>query len=175
MGAIPFHQLRVFAAGLVCGLLTCMAYLHLAGVRYYAVMDADLSRTPLAGPVRGARERPPARLRPHHSGIVGGSYAHLHGGPTLYVSHDRWLNVASIFTDDMVCDAHGRAPCAVLCCPACVEDPGCPFWSLRPAGWCRCRLRDRRLRSGAGMHWKGEEVPPVPPPGRPAYAQPLSP
>ena len=28
---------------------------------------------------------------------------------------------------------------------------------------------------GAGMHWKGGSPPPPLPPGRPAYAQPLSP
>ena len=32
-----------------------------------------------------------------------------------------------------------------------------------------------RKGCAAGMHWKGGEVPPRPPPGRPAYAQPLSP
>ena len=35
-------------------------------------------------------------------------------------------------------------------------------------------IPQRGGRSSAGMHWKGGRYPP-PPPGRPAYAQPLSP
>ena len=34
-----------------------------------------------------------------------------------------------------------------------LEDPGCLFRSLRPVGWCRCHLRDRRTIRMRPAHW----------------------
>ena len=51
------------------------------------------------------------------------------------------------------------------CCHTCLEDPGCLFGSVRPQGWCHCRLRDRQVKHSGGLiltmslhggcHWTG--------------------
>ena len=44
------------------------------------------------------------------------------------------------------CQAASMPGHAAPCYTACLEDPGCLFGFMRPVGWCRCRLHDRRVK-----------------------------